>query len=244
MGAFVSGDLRGSRQYPHDRRSIPGRSREFSHTSFTCNCLYISPVLVAAVSAAAPSWPQEGLPAQQLLVTDEPPQKPKVFARKASILRLEQLALKLAVAERTKFRRTRSLEPESEFQNCSDYQGVRPMSKLWEKISTLGQNASPERGEAKEAIAQTGDKVMHRASGAHGVVTAVETIGDTLTLSVECANGRMLRGLDRKEFAFVGDEAYKAPPVQEVAAPVGQAAEPMPKIEGAISNESILEKLS
>jgi hypothetical protein len=118
------------------------------------------------------------------------------------------------------------------------------MSKLWEKISAIGQNPTPEKGEAKEATAQTGDKVMHRASGAHGVVTAVETIGDTLTLSVECANGRMLRGLDRKEFAFAGEEGYTAPPVQAVAKPVGQAAEPMPKMEGTISSESILEKLS
>ncbi len=118
------------------------------------------------------------------------------------------------------------------------------MSKLWEKISTIGGNASPEKSEKKDAIAQPGDKVMHRASGAHGVVTAVETIGDTLTLSVECTNGRMLRGLDRKEFAFEGEAAYVAPPVQAVAAPVGAAAEPMPKIEGEISSESILEKLS
>jgi hypothetical protein len=118
------------------------------------------------------------------------------------------------------------------------------MSKLWDKISTIGGNASSEKSEAKEAIAQPGDKVMHRASGAHGVVTAVETIGDTLTLSVECANGRMLRGLDRKEFAFVGDEAYTAPAVQAAPAPVGQAAEPMPKMEGEISGESLLEKLS
>jgi hypothetical protein len=118
------------------------------------------------------------------------------------------------------------------------------MSKLWKKISTIGQNASGEAGEAKETVAQPGDKVMHRASGIHGVVTAVETIGDTLTLTVECANGRMLRGLDRKEFAFAGEEGYSAPPVQVVAKPVGQAAEPMPKMEGAISSESILEKLS
>jgi hypothetical protein len=118
------------------------------------------------------------------------------------------------------------------------------MSKLWEKISTIGQNASPEKAESKETVAQPGDKVMHRASGAHGVVSAVETIGDTLTLSVDCTNGRMLRGLDRKEFAFAGDEAYKEPPVKTLAAPVGQAAEPMPKIEGEISSESILEKLS
>jgi hypothetical protein len=86
--------------------------------------------------------------------------------------------------------------------------------------------------------------VMHRASGAHGVVTAVETIGGTLTLSVECTNGRTLRGLDRKEFAFEGEEGYTAPPVQAAPKPVGQAAEPMPKMEGAISSESILEKLS
>ena len=118
------------------------------------------------------------------------------------------------------------------------------MSKLGDKISTIGENAAPEKGEAKEAIAQPGDKVMHRASGAHGVVTAVETIGGTLTLSVECTNGRMLRGLDRKEFAFVGDEAYTAPAVQAAPAPVGQAAEPMPKMEGEISGESLLEKLS
>jgi len=118
------------------------------------------------------------------------------------------------------------------------------MSKIWEKISTIGQNAPPEKTESKEAVAQPGDKVMHRASGTHGVVTAVETIGDTLTLSVECANGRMLRGLDRKEFAFAGEPGYIVPPVQAVAAPVGAAAEPMPKIEGEISSESILEKLS
>jgi hypothetical protein len=74
----------------------------------------------------------------------------------------------------------------------------------------------------------------------------VETIGDTLTLSVECTNGRMLRGLDRKEFAFAGEPGYTEPPVRTVAtvAPVGQAAEAMPKIEGEISSESILEKLS
>src|ERR1700733_6123437 len=118
------------------------------------------------------------------------------------------------------------------------------MSKLWDKISTAGQNESSEKTEAKQATAQPGDKVMHRASGAHGVVTAVETIGNTLTLSVECANGRMLRGLDRKEFAFAGEEVYTAPPVQAAPKPVGQAAEPMPKMEGAISSESILEKLS
>ncbi len=119
------------------------------------------------------------------------------------------------------------------------------MSKLWEKISTIGQNATPEKPEAKQAVAQPGDKVMHRASGAHGVVTAVETIGGTLTLSVECANGRMLRGLDRKEFAFAGEAGYTEPPAKTVvAAPVGAAAEPMPKIEGEISSESILEKLS
>jgi hypothetical protein len=118
------------------------------------------------------------------------------------------------------------------------------MSKLWEKISTIGGNASPEKSEAKEAIARPGDKVMHRASGTHGVVTAVETIGDTLTLSVECTNGRMLRGLDRKEFAVAGEDGYTAPPVQAVAKPVGQAAEAMPKMEGEISGESLLEKLS
>lgn len=118
------------------------------------------------------------------------------------------------------------------------------MSKLWEKISTIGGNVPPEKSESKEAVAQPGDKVMHRASGAHGVVTVVETIGGTPTLSVECANGRMLRGLDRKEFAFAGEEGYTAPPVQAAAAPVGQAAEPMPKMEGEISGESLLEKLS
>jgi hypothetical protein len=120
------------------------------------------------------------------------------------------------------------------------------MSKLWRKISTIGQNAPPDKTEAKQAVAQPGDKVMHRASGAHGVVTAVETIGGTLTLSVECAHGRMLRGLDRKEFAFAGEIGYTEPPVEQTVAakPVGQAAEPMPKIEGEISSESILEKLS
>lgn len=118
------------------------------------------------------------------------------------------------------------------------------MSKLWEKISAIGQNAAPEKLEVKENIAQPGDKVMHRASGTHGVVTAVETIGNVLTLSVECADGRMIRGLDRKEFVFAGETGYTDPPVKTVAAPVGQAAEAMPKIEGEISTESILEKLS
>ncbi len=118
------------------------------------------------------------------------------------------------------------------------------MSKLWGRLSTMSQNETPEKTGAKENIAQPGDQVMHRSSGVHGVVTAVETIGDVLTLTVECTGGRMLRGLDRKEFAFAGDEAYTPPPAQTVAAPVGAAAEPMPKIEGEISTESILEKLS
>jgi hypothetical protein len=118
------------------------------------------------------------------------------------------------------------------------------MSKLWEKISTMGQNAAPEKPEVKENIAQPGDQVMHRASGAHGVVTAVETIGNVLTLSVECADGRMLRGLDRKEFAFAGEAGYTTPPVRTAATAPAHAVEPMPKIEGEISSESILEKLS
>src|SRR5271156_5865835 len=118
------------------------------------------------------------------------------------------------------------------------------MSKLWDKISTIGQNAEPEKPEGKENIAQPGEKVMHRASATHGVVTAVEKIGNVLTLSVECADGRMIRGLDRKEFVFAGEAGYTPPPVQAAAAPVGQAAEAMPKIEGEISSESILEKLS
>jgi hypothetical protein len=119
------------------------------------------------------------------------------------------------------------------------------MSKLWQKISTMGQDASPEKPEAKKIIAKSGDKVMHRSSGAHGVVTAIETIGDVLTLSVECTDGRMLRGLDRKEFAFPGEEAYTTPPPAPTAAAAhAHAAEPMPKIEGEISTESILEKLS
>jgi hypothetical protein len=120
------------------------------------------------------------------------------------------------------------------------------MSKLWEKISTMGQNAAPEKIEAKENVALPGHKVMHRASGAHGVVTAVEKIGNVLTLSVECADGRMIRGLDRKEFAFAGEAGYTTPPVRTAAAGPADAnpVEPMPKIEGEISSESILEKLS
>jgi hypothetical protein len=71
-----------------------------------------------------------------------------------------------------------------------------------------------------------------------------QTLGEDLDYRAERANGRMLRGLDRKEFAFEGEEGYTAPPVQAAPKPVGQAAEPMPKMEGAISSESILEKLS
>ena len=118
------------------------------------------------------------------------------------------------------------------------------MSKLWEKISTIGRTPAPEKTSPQEKIAQPGDKVMHRSSRTHGVVTAVETIGNVLTLSVECANGRMLRGLDCKEFAFRGRRSLHSAARATVAAPVGQAAEAMPKIEGEISTESILEKLS
>jgi len=123
------------------------------------------------------------------------------------------------------------------------------MSKLWEKISTIGQNAPAEKDEVKQQVAQPGDKVMHRASGTHGVVTAVEKIGNVLTLSVETADGRMLRGLDRKEFVFAGEAGYTTPPpAKTVAGAPGHATanpvEPMPKIEGEISSESILEKLS
>jgi hypothetical protein len=122
------------------------------------------------------------------------------------------------------------------------------MSKLWEKISTMGQNAAPEKPEVKENIAQPGDKVMHRASDTHGVVTAVEKIGNVPTLSVECADGRMIRGLDRKEFVFAGEAGYTEPVARTVAAGPDHAGanpvEPMPKIEGEISSESILEKLS
>lgn len=118
------------------------------------------------------------------------------------------------------------------------------MSKLWEKISTIGQNSSAEKKEAQQQIAQPGDHVIHQASGARGVITAVETIGGVLTLSVECDNGRMLRGLDRKEFIFATDQPHAAPGAHAAAPAPAPAAEPMPKIEGEISSESILEKLS
>ena len=84
------------------------------------------------------------------------------------------------------------------------------MSKLWEKISTIGQNSSAVKKEAQQQIAQPGDNVIHQASGARGVITAVETIGGVLTLSVECADGRMLRGLDRKEFIFATHQPHAA----------------------------------
>ena len=119
------------------------------------------------------------------------------------------------------------------------------MSNLWRKISSMGQNDSSRKSEDKQPAAQPGDRVIHRASGGHGVVTAVETIGNVLTLSVECDDGRILRGLDRKEFVFDGDAAY-TPPVAPApkAAASAPATEPMPKMEGEISSEAILEKLS
>src|ERR1700679_3647818 len=124
------------------------------------------------------------------------------------------------------------------------------MSTLWQKIKAPSQNlALNKTGESDDAqVPKPGDCVLH-SSGAHGVVTAVETIGNVQTLSIECADGRKLRGLDRREFTPAGPMVF-APPVAQpaavatLAAPIPDA-EPMPKMEGdGISPDSILDELA
>jgi hypothetical protein len=125
------------------------------------------------------------------------------------------------------------------------------MNTLWQKIKAPAQNlALKKTSDGEDAhIPKPGDSVLH-SSGAHGVVTAVETIGNVQTLSIECADGRKLRGLDRREFTLAGPAVIAAPvaqPAAAVAAPAAPipAAEPMPKIEGdGISPESILDELA
>ena len=125
------------------------------------------------------------------------------------------------------------------------------MNTLWQKIKAPSQNlALKKTSDSEDAhIPKPGDSVLH-SSGAHGVVTAVETIGNVQTLSIECADGRKLRGLDRREFTLAGPIATPvAQPASAdaVAAPAAPspAAEPMPKIEGdGISPESILDELA
>lgn len=127
------------------------------------------------------------------------------------------------------------------------------MNTLWQKIKAPSQNLALKKSSDSEDahIPKPGDSVLH-SSGAHGVVTAVETIGNVQTLSIECADGRKLRGLDRREFTLAGPAMIAAPVAQPaaadaVAAPAAPspAAEPMPKIEGdGISPESILDELA
>jgi hypothetical protein len=125
------------------------------------------------------------------------------------------------------------------------------MNTLWQKIKAPSQNLALKKSSDSEDahIPKPGDSVLH-SSGAHGVVTAVETIGNVQTLSIECADGRKLRGLDRREFTLAGPAVIAAPvaqPVAAVAAPAAPipVAEPMPKIEGdGISPESILDELA
>jgi hypothetical protein len=119
------------------------------------------------------------------------------------------------------------------------------MNSLWQKITTPAQNLTPNKAAEKAYVPKPGDNVLH-SSGANGVVTAVETIGNVQTLSIECAGGRKLRGLDRREFTLASAEVMAASAAQPAAAcaPV-PAAEPMPKIEGdGISPESILDELA
>jgi hypothetical protein len=125
------------------------------------------------------------------------------------------------------------------------------MNTLWQKIKAPSQNLALKKTSDSENahIPKPGDSVLH-SSGAHGVVTAVETIGNVQTLSIECADGRKLRGLDRREFTLASPEVIPTPvvlPAAAVAAPVAPTpvAEPMPKIEGdGISPESILDELA
>jgi hypothetical protein len=125
------------------------------------------------------------------------------------------------------------------------------MNTLWQKIKAPSQSLALKKSSDSEDahIPKPGDSVLH-SSGAHGVVTAVETIGNVQTLSIECADGRKLRGLDRREFTLAGPAMIAAPvaqPAAAVAAPAAPipAAEPMPKIEGdGISPESILDELA
>jgi hypothetical protein len=125
------------------------------------------------------------------------------------------------------------------------------MNTLWQKIKAPSQNLALKKTSDSEGahIPKPGDSVLH-SSGARGVVTAVETIGNVQTLSIECADGRKLRGLDRREFTLAGPEVIvpSVPqPAAVVAAPSAPtpAAEPMPKIEGdGISPDSILDELA
>jgi len=120
------------------------------------------------------------------------------------------------------------------------------MSTLWQKIKAPSQRlALKKTGESDGAhIPKPGDSVLH-SSGAHGVVTAVETIGNVQTLSIECPDGRKLRGLDRGEFTLASPVVIApAVAVTTPAVPI-PVAEPMPKIEGdGISPESILDELA
>ena len=127
------------------------------------------------------------------------------------------------------------------------------MNTLWQKIKAPAQNLGLKKtSDGDDAnIPKPGDSVLH-SSGAHGVVTAVETIGNVQTLSIECEDGRKLRGLDRREFTPASPVVLPPPVVQpavavEVAAPAAPipVAEPMPKIEGdGISPDSILDELA
>jgi hypothetical protein len=104
-------------------------------------------------------------------------------------------------------------------------------------VNDLTQKKNDSRGEV-----HVGDKVIHKVSNQLGVVTAVETIGAMLTLSVDLASGRKMRGVARSEFMLANHER---PAGLTAPRPVEPPSEPI-KISGAadgVSMDSILDEL-
>lgn len=117
--------------------------------------------------------------------------------------------------------------------------------KILRRVTIEDVNA-PVSADTKKYVPKVGDKVIHNGSQQRGRVVAVETIGGTLTLAVEFLNGRKCSGLSRLEFTLANNEVFAPVSKVDVVERFNTTlpAPEMPKLEGTISTESILEELS
>ena len=87
-----------------------------------------------------------------------------------------------------------------------------------------------------------GDKVVHRLSGKHGVISEIGTVDDQHIVSVTTASGRILAKLNWREVSLDSSvpQLVPDPVVMELREPPGFSSL---GLEGPISGESLLGEL-
>jgi hypothetical protein len=104
-----------------------------------------------------------------------------------------------------------------------------------------------EKAVGNKRAPKLGDKVLHRLSGKHGVVSEIGTVGTEHIVSVSLSSGKVLSKLNWREVSLDNSGMSFLPHQAEafsLPAPALEAVEPVvTKLDGPISGESLLGEL-